>query len=155
LVVVNRAGATILGHNGSGVGSDTTGAAANTVTVENFGTIRGEYAPKFDRAGLVTVDGDADGVDVDGGATIINHAGGLIAGSGPGGVVKGQGAGGFDSNGRANNSEGISIGGGIIMNAGTISGANYGITVNNDSNGDGSRSGVAATTITNDSTGTI
>jgi methionine-rich copper-binding protein CopC len=155
LVINNHAGGTIIGHNGSGVGADTTGAAANTVTVENSGTIRGEYAPTFDRAGLATLDGDADGVDVDGAATIINHQGATIAGSGANGVLNGQGAGGWDSNGRANNSEGLSIGGGSVTNDGLISGANFGITVNNDSNPDNSRSGVLATTITNGATGTI
>ena len=146
IIVNNLAGATILGRNGSGVGADTVGIAATTVQVENFGTILGEYAPQYDRAGYVTVDGDGDGVDVDGGATIINHANALIAGSG---------AGGFDSSGRANRSEGISIGGGLITNDGTISGANFGIIVNNDSNLDNSRSGVLATTITNGATGSI
>jgi predicted extracellular nuclease/methionine-rich copper-binding protein CopC len=155
LVINNHAGGTILGHNGSGVGADTTGAAANTLTVENFGVIRGEYAPTFDRVGFATLDGDADGVDVDGAATIINHQGATIAGSGAGGNLTGQGAGGYDSNGRANNSEGVSIGGGIVVNDGLISGANFGITVNNDSNSNNSRSGVLATTITNGATGTI
>jgi hypothetical protein len=155
IVVKNFAGATIIGHNGSGVGADTVGVAATTVVVENFGTILGEYAPQFDRAGYVTVDGDGDGVDVDGGATIINHTGALIAGSGLNGVLNGQGAGGFDSAGRTNRSEGISIGGGSVTNDGTISGASFGIIVNNDSNPDNSRSGVLATTVTNGATGTI
>ncbi len=155
LVVDNRAGATILGRNGSGVGADTTGTAANTVTVNNAGIIRGEYAPRYDRAGYVTVDGDADGVDVDGAATVNNFAGGVIAGSGADGNLTGQGAGGFDSSGRANASEGLSLGGGIVNNAGLISGANTGIVVNNDSNTTGTRSGVAATAITNGATGRI
>ncbi|GJD43432.1 hypothetical protein AFCDBAGC_1284 [Methylobacterium cerastii] len=153
--VVNQAGATILGHNGSGVGADTTGAAAGTVVVTNSGTIRGEYAPTYDRAGYATIDGDGDGVDVDGGATVYNLAGGLIAGAGAGGVLNGQGAGGFDSNGRANRSEGLSLGGGVVVNDGTISGADTAIVVNNDSNSNGSRSGVAATSIVNGATGAI
>ncbi|GJE25497.1 Hint domain-containing protein [Methylobacterium organophilum] len=146
LVVNNVAGGQIIGRNGSGVGSDTTGAAANTVTVTNSGLIRGAYAPAYDRAGYRTVDGDGDGVDVDGGATITNNAGS---------VIEGTGAGGYDSNGRLNNSEGISIGGGVITNDGTIRGAAYGIVVNNDSNTDGSRSGVAATSIVNGASGQI
>ena len=144
IAVVNAAGATITGRNGSGVGADTTAAGAATVTVDNAGTIRGGYAPGYDRAGYVTIDGDGDGVDIDGGATIINRAGALIEGTGKGG---------FDSGGRANNAEGISIGGGIIDNAGTIRGTDRGIVVNNDAVA--SRSGVAATTITNAATGTI
>ena len=70
-------------------------------------------------------------------------------------MLDGQGAGGFDSNGRTNRSEGISIGGGSITNDGTISGANFAIIVNNDSNPDNSRSGVLATTVTNGATGSI
>lgn len=122
--VTNEAGATIIGRNGSGVGSDGTG------TVVNYGRITGAYN------GSGT--GDGDGVDVDFAATITNY-----------GIIEGTGAGGYDSGGRANNSEGISIGGGTILNYGMISGASYGIVVNNDSNADNSRSGSAATTITN------
>jgi len=144
--VVNEAGGQIIGRNGSGVGADTTGASATTVQVTNSGLIRGAYAPQYDRAGYRTVDGDGDGVDIDGGATILNRAGGTI---------EGTGAGGYDSNGRLNNSEGISIGGGSVSNSGTIRGAAYGIVVNNDSNTAGSRSGVAATQITNNASGTI
>lgn len=128
--VTNEAGATITGRNGSGVGSDGTG------TVVNYGRITGAYAG--------VGDGDGDGVDVDFAATITNY-----------GTIEGTGAGGFDKGGRANNSEGISIGGGTITNYGTISGANYAIVVNNDSNADGSRSGLAATTITNNVGGLI
>lgn len=122
--VTNEAGATILGRNGSGVGSDGTG------TVVNYGRITGAYN------GSGT--GDGDGVDVDFAATVTNY-----------GIIEGTGAGGYDSGGRANNSEGLSIGGGTVLNYGTISGASYGIVVNNDSNADNSRSGSAATTITN------
>ena len=130
VVVVNASGATITGRNGSGVGSDGTG------TVTNYGTITGAYA------GNGT--GDGDGVDIDFAATITNF-----------GTIQGTGAGGFDSGGRANNSEGISIGGGTIANSGLVSGAGPAIVVNNDSNTDGSRSGVAATTITNNAGATI
>jgi len=144
--VVNEAGGQIIGRNGSGVGADTTGVSATTVEVTNSGLIRGAYAPQYDRAGYRTVDGDGDGVDIDGGATILNRAGGTI---------EGTGAGGYDSNGRFNNSEGISIGGGSVSNSGTIRGAAFGIVVNNDSNPAGSRSGVAATQITNNASGTI
>ncbi|MET3481163.1 autotransporter-associated beta strand repeat-containing protein [Methylobacterium sp. 1973] len=132
VTVNNAANATITGRNGSGVGSDAGG------TVTNYGTIEGAYS------GNGTQDGDGDGVDIDFAGTIENH-----------GTIKGTGAGGNDKNGRANNSEGISLGGGTITNSGTISGAAYGIVVNNDSNPDNSRSGAAATTITNDVGGTI
>lgn len=128
-VIVNNAG-TIIGRNGSGVGSDGTG------TVTNYGRITGAYN------GSGT--GDGDGVDVDFAATIVNY-----------GIIEGLGAAGFDSGNRANNSEGISIGGGSVTNSGTISGASYGIVVNNDSNIDNSRSGVAATTIVNNAGGAI
>jgi outer membrane autotransporter protein len=128
--VTNAAGGVILGRNGSGVGSDGTG------TVVNYGRITGAYN------GSGT--GDGDGVDIDFAATITNY-----------GTIEGTGAGGFDSGNRANNSEGISIGGGTVSNFGTISGASYGIVVNDDSNTDNSRSGSAATTITNNAGGTI
>ena len=146
LIFINEAGGTILGRNGSGIGSDTTGVSATTVTVNNFGTITGAYAPQYDRAGYVTIDGDGDGIDVDGAATINNFAGG---------VIRSTGAGGFDKNGRANNSEALTLGGGVVGNAGTLSGAKYGIVVNNDSNASGSRTGYAATQITNQAGGTI
>lgn len=150
-LVINEIGGTIVGRNGSGVGADTTGAAASTITVINSGVIRGERAAVvIDRAGYTytngTGDSDGDGVDIDGGATIANNVGASIIGAG---------AGGFDSNGRANASEGISIGGGVIVNAGVISGADAGIVTNNDANATGSRSGVAATAITNQAGGTI
>ncbi|CAN5515452.1 hypothetical protein BH11PSE4_BH11PSE4_30650 [soil metagenome] len=128
--VTNQAGGVILGRNGSGVGSDGTG------TVVNYGRITGAYN------GSGT--GDGDGVDIDFAATITNY-----------GTIEGTGAGGYDSGGRLNNSEGLSIGGGTVANWGSISGASYGIVVNNDSNVDGSRSGVAATTITNYAGGSI
>ncbi|MCG6207259.1 autotransporter outer membrane beta-barrel domain-containing protein [Rhodopseudomonas sp. HC1] len=130
VVVTNETGATIIGRNGSGVGSDGTG------TVVNYGRITGAY----NGGGT----GDGDGVDVDFAATVTNY-----------GVIEGTGAGGYDSGGRFNNSEGLSIGGGTVANYGTISGASYGIVVNNDSNTDGTRSGVAASTITNYAGGTI
>jgi uncharacterized protein YhjY with autotransporter beta-barrel domain len=128
--VTNEVGGVILGRNGSGVGSDGTG------TVVNYGRITGAYN------GSGT--GDGDGVDIDFAATITNY-----------GTIEGTGAGGFDKGSRANNSEGLSIGGGSITNYGMISGANYGIVVNNDSNTDNSRSGVAATTLVNNAGGTI
>lgn len=141
ITVNNAAGATILGRNGSGVGSDGTG------TVINYGRITGAYAGAgniFNSDGVAQINGDGDGVDIDFAATIVNY-----------GIIEGTGAGGFDSGNRANNSEGISIGGGTITNFGTISGASYGIVVNNDSNTDRTRSGLAATSIINNEGGTI
>lgn len=149
ITITNRSTGTIVGRNGSGVGFDSVSASASNVTVHNFGLIRGDYAGAghiVDRTGAAgpTNDGDGDGVDIDGAATINNYSTGRIVSTG---------AGGFDSGGRANNSEGISIGGGVIVNDGLIRGADRGIVVNNDTNID--RSGVAATTITNNEGATI
>ncbi|WPO43114.1 autotransporter outer membrane beta-barrel domain-containing protein [Tardiphaga sp. 42S5] len=119
--VTNEVGATIIGRNGSGVGSDGAG------TVVNYGRITGAY----DGSGV----GDGDGVDVDNIASVTNY-----------GIIEGTGAAGY-KDGLANASEGLSIGGGTILNYGTISGADAGIVVNNDGNLD--RSGLAATTLTN------
>lgn len=139
ITVNNAAGGTIIGRNGSGVGSDGGG------TVTNYGRITGAYAGVgniFNSDGTAQVNGDGDGVDLDLAGTITNY-----------GIIEGTGAGGFDSGGRANSSEGISIGGGTVTNYGTISGANTGIVVNDDKNAD--RSGTAATTIVNYAGGTI
>jgi autotransporter-associated beta strand protein len=149
LTVTNRATGQIIGKNGSGVGFDTTTTDPTKIVVNNYGLIRGDYAGAgniIDQTGNAspTNDGDGDGVDIDGAATINNYSTGQILSTG---------AGGFDSDGRANNSEAISIGGGVIVNDGIIRGSDRGIVVNNDSNVD--RSGVAATTITNNSGATI
>lgn len=139
IVVTNEAGGTILGRNGSGIGSDGAG------TVTNYGRITGAYAGVgniFTNAGAASINGDGDGVDIDNEATIVNY-----------GVIEGTGAGGYDSGDRANSSDGISIGGGTVTNYGTISGATYGIIANKDTNLD--RSGVAATTIINNAGATI
>jgi hypothetical protein len=130
--VTNEAGGVILGRNGSGVGSDNI-SATNAATIVNYGRITGAYAG--------VGDGDGDGVDIDGAANITNY-----------GIIEGTGAGGYDNSvtgNHLNNSEGLSLGGGTVVNYGTISGASYGIVVNNDSNLNLSRSGVAATTLTN------
>jgi fibronectin-binding autotransporter adhesin len=149
VTITNRETGTIIGRNGSGVGFDSTSTSATNVIVNNYGLIRGDYAGVgniIDRTGSAspTNDGDGDGVDIDGAATINNYSTGQIISTG---------AGGYDSGGRANNSEGISIGGGVIINDGLIQGADRGIVVNNDGNTD--RSGVAATTITNNEGATI
>lgn len=149
VTITNRLGGTIIGRNGSGIGFDATSASVSNVVIHNYGLVRGDYAGAgniIDRTGLAssTNDGDGDGIDIDGAATITNHATGEIISTG---------AGGYDTSGRLNGSEGISIGGGIITNDGRIEGADRAIVVNNDANTD--RSGVAATEITNNATGTI
>ena len=149
IVLTNQAAGIIIGRNGSGFGSDATSAVVSNITVHNYGIIRGDFAGVgniIDRVGTAsfTQDGDGDGVDIDGAGTVNNYAGGQI---------RGTGANGFDSGGRANTADGIAIGGGIINNSGLIQGAGVGIVVNNDTSL--SRSGVAATTITNNVGGTI
>lgn len=109
--VSNAAGGTIIGRNGSGVGSDGDG------TVVNYGTITGAVD-------TTSVNGDGDGVDIDGNASITNY-----------GTIQGVGAKG-EKDGSANTSEGVAVGGGTIRNmtAGSlISGQTNGILVD-DSN---------------------
>ncbi|MET0261515.1 MAG: hypothetical protein ABW223_01365, partial [Rariglobus sp.] len=149
VTITNQSAGQIIGSNGSGVGFDTLETDAAKIVVNNHGLIRGDYAGVgniVDRTGSASLyhDGDGDGVDIDGAATINNYSTGSILSTG---------AGGLDSNGRANNSEAISIGGGVIVNDGLIRGADRAIIVNNDSVA--SRSGYVATTITNNATGTI
>ena len=96
--IVNRAGARIQGDNGSGLNFDGFNAR-QTVTVTNAGTIVGN--------GLT---GDGDGVDVDGLAVIVNS-----------GVIRSMNAFSAPASGRAF-SEGITIGGGSVVNTGTIEG---------------------------------
>lgn len=112
LNVTNEKGATIIGRNGSGVGSDGTGR------VVNYGTITGAIDS-------ISENGDGDGVDIDNTASITNY-----------GTIQGVGAKG-SKDGSANTSEGIAAGGGTIANLGTaslISGADNGILID-DSNG--------------------
>ena len=139
ITVRNYADGTIVGRNGSGVGSDGDG------TVINYGLISGDYAgagKAYNHAGTgATVNnGDGDGVDIDGRATIVNY-----------GTIRGTGAGGVDNGGLPNGSEGIAAGGGSIQNltrSSLISGAQNGILVDNGSAGPG----VAATTVVNEGT---
>jgi hypothetical protein len=121
--VTNETGATIIGRNGSGVGSDGDG------TVVNFGTITGTVDG-------VSVDGDGDGVDIDFLAGIANH-----------GTIQGIGAAGVGSDGQPNSADGIAMGGGTVTNfagASILGGAN-GILADDSSNG----GAFFATTLTN------
>ncbi len=117
----------ITGRNGSGIGSDGTG------TVVNRGTITGQWDG-------VATNGDGDGVDIDFIGSVTNS-----------GTIQGLSATGVDPGGRPNSAEGIAMGGGTIVNSGTIFGAGNAILINHDTNVGGVADG--ATTITN--TGTI
>ncbi len=97
-VVTNRAGGTIQGDNGSGLNFDGFNAR-QLVTVNNAGTIVGNG-----------ITGDGDGVDVDGLVSLVNT-----------GVIRSANAFGPVASGLAF-SEGITVGGGTITNAGTIEG---------------------------------
>jgi outer membrane autotransporter protein len=134
ITVNNNQGGTITGVNGSGVNID---GESSIAIITNSGNIIGNFdSTKYDV-------GDGDGVDVDGIVNLINN-----------GVIRGIGAGGLND-GSLNNSEGVSIGGGtIVNNAGAvISGENStgtaskgnGILVD-DSNGSNA---FAATVLTN------
>ena len=123
IAVVNEAGATIVGRNGSGIGSDGNG------TVTNYGTIIGAYAGPGNivtNTGAPSINGDGDGVDIDFIGTVRNF-----------GIIRGAGAGGVDSGGLPNGSEGIAMGGGLIENAkgALISGASRGILIDDGSGG--------------------
>lgn len=119
LTVINQAGGTIIGKNGSGVNSNGTG------TVTNYGEITGS----FDNAATF---GDGDGIDFDKAGTINNY--GTIKGLGSKGVKDGET--------KTSTSEAIAIGGGTIINgtadntSALISGANNGILDDNSANGD-------------------
>ena len=123
--VNNQAGATIIGRNGSGVGSDGTG------TVVNLGLITGSWDG-------VAINGDGDGVDIDRIATVRNF-----------GTIRGLSAAGVDSGGRANSAQGVAIGGGLVENAAgaLIEGRAQGILANLDTNTGGAA--VGATTVVN------
>ncbi len=128
VTVINDAGATLIGRNGSGVNIDNDASVANTVHITNHGDIFGESA------GYADSDGDA--IDTDGLVALENY-----------GNVKGLGANGTHDGG-ANVSEGVAAGGGIINNyaGGEIYG--YGRAIQIDNSADGP--GFAPTTIYNE-----
>ncbi len=124
-IVINHAGASIVGKNGSGVGLDGHGV------VFNKGLISGNYAGAgniYDHEGLgvTTSNGDGDGVDIDGIAYIENS-----------GRIEGTGAGGKDSGGSLNGADGIAAGGGTIVNlaGGVIFGQSKGILIDDGAAG--------------------
>lgn len=126
-VILNHAGGTVIGRNGSGVGLDGHGV------VFNWGLISGNYAGAgniYDHEGLGLTtsngDGDGDGVDIDGVAYIENH-----------GRIEGTGAGGLDSGGNPNGADGIAAGGGTIINhaGAVIYGQSKGILIDDGANG--------------------
>ncbi|WP_024278731.1 autotransporter outer membrane beta-barrel domain-containing protein [Xanthobacter sp. 126] len=126
LIVTNNG--TIEGRNGSGVNSNGTG------TVVNYGLISGTFDPAASF-------GDGDGVDFDKAGTVYNY--GTIEGLGSKGIKPGET--------KPSTSEGIAIGGGLIVNgdaahtSALISGANNGILADDSNGGDA----FAALTVTN------
>jgi autotransporter-associated beta strand protein len=98
--VTNAAGGIIRGNDGSGINIDGVNAR-QTLSVTNAGTIVGNG-----------VTGDGDGIDADGLVDITNASGGII---------RSTNAFNLPSSGLAY-SEGITAGGGRIVNAGTIEG---------------------------------
>jgi subtilase-type serine protease len=118
--IVNEAGATIRGRNGSGINFDT--GATTTVHVTNFGLISGEAQVTS------STDTDGDGVDVDGLVAIENY-----------GTIQALGARGFKDGVLTdpNISDAISIGGGTINNYadGVIHSVQRGILVDDSEGG--------------------
>lgn len=100
MMVTNANGGIIRGNNGSGINIDGVNAR-QTLTVTNAGTIVGNG-----------VTGDGDGIDADGLVDITNVAGGII---------RSTNAFSAPASGLAY-SEGITAGGGRVVNAGTIEG---------------------------------
>jgi hypothetical protein len=139
--VTNEAGGIIRGSNGAGINLD--GFNANQVaTIVNRGAITGHG-----------VTGDGDGVDVDGLVNIFNS-----------GTIRSTNAFSAAGSGLAY-SEGISAGGGTIVNKGTIEGlvatgntnaVGRGITLAGNDLANGTREGIYAnTTVTNQAGGVI
>jgi len=127
VIVLNEAGATMIGRNGGAVNIDNDATEGARVYVTNYGTMEGRSAE--------TRDSDGDAIDVDGLLTLENY-----------GFVGGMGAEGYHD-GEPNVSEGVAIGGGTINNheGGDIYGYGRGIQVDNSSNANA----LGATDITN------
>ncbi|MCJ2131308.1 beta strand repeat-containing protein [Methylobacterium sp. E-045] len=142
--VTNRTGGVLTGNNSGAIVSSGTA----TITNEAGATIKGLGAATYSGgtssfpSSKLNVDGD--GIDVAGSATITNA-----------GTIQGVRSLGFNNGGRANVSEGVDIGGGTIVNSGTIEGGNDGITVGNTANAAQTRSGSAALSLTNQAGGLI
>jgi PEP-CTERM motif len=145
--VTNNAGATIQGDNGSGINID--GFNANeVVTVVNHGTITGNGHDIGDGA-----DHDGDGVDVDGLVHLTNT-----------GTIRSINAFSQPADGLAF-SEGVTVGGGTIVNSGTIQGSvaagntnavGRGITLSGNDRADGGRDPIYGdATVTNQPGGLI
>jgi|GEM_PF-264142 len=122
---------TVTGRNGAGFFSAGNGEVSNRYTGIISGNVSGLH------------DADGDGIRIANVALITNS-----------GIIQGTGASGVNQHGAANTSEGLSIGGGSITNAGApapgmsaalISGANNGILIDDGNGG----SAVAATTLNN------
>lgn len=128
VTVINDAGATLIGRNGSGVNIDNDASVENTVHVTNHGDIFGKSQ------GYIDSDGDA--VDVDGLLQLDNY-----------GNVKGLGANGTHDGG-ANVSEGVAAGGGTINNYAGATIYGYGRAIQMDDSAEGAALG--ATTIYNE-----
>ena len=119
--ITNNANATIQGNNGSGVNIDGINGS-ETVTIVNNGTITGNVTAL--NAGETAHDGD--GVDVDGLVNLTNT-----------GTIQ-------SLNSINDTSEGVTVGGGTIVNSGTILG-----TVNGTNNGTGTGKGITILGIDN------
>ncbi|QJI10989.1 autotransporter domain-containing protein [Pseudomonas sp. ADAK22] len=117
---LNNSG-TLIGRNGAGV------SIAGDGNVYNYGTITGGQDGQQKNV-------DGDGVRIGGIASIYNP-----------GDIRANGASGVDNNGRANTSDGVSIGGGYMFNGGTydfvtprtgsITGADNGLLVSDGHDG--------------------
>lgn len=125
--VINDAGGTMIGRNGSAVNIDNDADEANTVTVINHGLMQGK-SQNYE-------DSDGDAVDVDGRVSLENW--GTIEGLGHNGYHKGE----------PNVSEAIAAGAANIVNhtGGMIYGYGRAIQIDNS----GNENAFAATTIVN------
>jgi hypothetical protein len=116
--VVNEAGGTMIGRNGSAVNIDNDATVENTVYVVNRGLLQG----KSQNLG----DSDGDAVDVDGRVNVENW-----------GTIEGLGHNGYH-NGEPNVSEAIAAGAAVIVNhaGGKIYAVGRAIQIDNSSNAD-------------------